>query len=114
MINRFFRWVRFFNAIERASQRRPQRARLRLEALEDRLAPAVINATWLGGAGNWDNAALWDIGVVPNNGGGDTYNVFIDGGKIANSTVNLNINATIDNLTIDAGDTLSAVTCKSG
>jgi hypothetical protein len=68
---------------------------------------AQVDATWVGGIGNWNTPGNWDIGIVPNNGvGGNTYNVFIDGGKILNSSVNLDINATIDNLTIDAGDSL--------
>jgi len=34
------------------------------------------------GAGNWNVAGSWTPAGVPNNGGGNTYNVFIDGGNI--------------------------------
>ena len=54
MKSRFFRMIRFFAATERAPQRR---TRLRLEALEDRLAPATLN--WIGGSGDWNTAANW-------------------------------------------------------
>src|SRR5262249_47322039 len=55
--------------------RRPQRRRpyrkvpaLSLEALEDRLAPAVL--TWTGNADHatWELAGNWDLGRAPQNG----------------------------------------------
>jgi hypothetical protein len=67
---------------------------------------ASVSTTWNGGAGNWNDTSLWSGGVVPNNGT-DTFSVFIDGGKAGNSTVTVNINPTITNLTIDSGDQLS-------
>ena len=67
---------------------------------------ANLSATWNGGAGNWNSAAQWSGGVVPNNDS-DSFNVFIDGGKMVNSVVTLDVNPTISNLTIDAGDLLS-------
>jgi len=69
-------------------------------------AAANVNATWNGGAGNWNSAGNWSGGVVPNNGGGNTFSVFIDGSNPANSVVTLNLNPTITNLTIDANDQL--------
>jgi fibronectin-binding autotransporter adhesin len=69
-------------------------------------AAANVNATWNGGAGNWNSTGNWSGGVVPNNGGGNTFSVFIDGGKAGNSLVTLDINPTITNLTIDRGDEL--------
>jgi len=58
--------------------------------------------------GNWNVAGNWTPAQVPNNGTppGTTYNVLIDNGNVLNSSVSLNIVATIDNLTIDAGDSL--------
>lgn len=46
------------------------------------LAAEVCSALWIGGAGNWTNAANWDItgdscGSFPNNGSGITYDVDI-------------------------------------
>lgn len=66
-----------------------------------------INSTWNGGEGYWNTVANWNPLGVPNNGGSNTYNVFIDGGSGVNSAVSLNTNATIDNLTIDFGDSLT-------
>ncbi len=69
-------------------------------------AQAQVSAVWLGGAANWNNGTMWSNGAPPNNGGGTTYNVFIDDGNAATSDVLLNMNATISNLTVDAGDML--------
>jgi hypothetical protein len=68
-------------------------------------------ATWngpagLGGTGNWTDATSWSTGVVPTNGA-TKYDVDIDGGKPAASTVNLSGSFQIDNLTVDAGDALN-------
>ncbi len=70
----------------------------------------AANAIWngpagLGGNGNWTDALRWSGGIVPDNGA-ETYDVFIDDGKIANSTVTLNTSVTINTLTIDPGDQL--------
>ncbi|MFY9730290.1 MAG: SBBP repeat-containing protein, partial [Candidatus Acidiferrales bacterium] len=59
---------------------------------------------WLGGAGNWSNAAMWSTGAVPNSA---STNVCIDDGNAAASVVTLDINVTVGTLTIDSGDTLS-------
>ena len=48
------------------------------EPLEARIAPAALVAHWIGGSGHWSDPAHWDIGVVPSNGGGNTYSVVID------------------------------------
>ena len=64
-------------------------------------APAA-DVTWLGGTGNWNVGANWSGGSAP--AAGD--NVFIDGGNAVNSVVSLNVNASINNLTISSGDTL--------
>jgi hypothetical protein len=67
---------------------------------------AVINDTWNGlVAGNWNLAANWNSGV-PNNGGGNTFNVFIDGGHVQNTVVTLDLSPTVDNLSISSGDQL--------
>jgi hypothetical protein len=75
--------------------------------LPSAVGAANVNATWNGGAGNWNNAAQWSGAVVPNNGGGNTFSVFIDGGNAASSLVTLNISPTITDLTIDGDDQLS-------
>lgn len=74
------------------------------------LAAATVNAqntaTWNGGAGNWNDATGWSGGATPDNGG-TTYDVEIDGGAAGNSSVFLNQDATIDNLFISFGDSLT-------
>ena len=65
-----------------------------------------IDAYWNPGTGNWNLPGNWDINTVPNNGGGNTYNVYIDGGDLTNSEVFLNVNVAIDNLSISSGDIL--------
>jgi hypothetical protein len=71
----------------------------------------LINSTWNGGVGNWNVAGNWSPAGVPNNGGGNTFNVLIDNGNATASTVSLDTSVTIENLTIDSGDTLNQ---KSG
>src|SRR5438046_4612565 len=66
---------------------------------------AQTNATWNGGTGVWNLATNWSGGVVPNNGA-DTFNVFIDGGKVVNSVVTDDLSVTINSLNIDVGDRL--------
>ncbi len=58
---------------------------------------ASVNSNWNGGTGNWGTGTAWTPNGVPNNGGGNTYNVTIGTG---NDTVNLNLNATISSLTL--------------
>ncbi|MBI5196177.1 MAG: hypothetical protein HZA10_07635 [Nitrospirae bacterium] len=69
---------------------------------------AQVDAVWDGGGGTnyWNTATNWDPNVIPNNGT-DTYNVFIGGLYLPDYTVSLNTNPTIDNLTVDTGDSLT-------
>lgn len=46
----------------------------------------------IGGTGNWDNPAAWDLGLVPNNTG-TTYDVTIGSGS---DDVSLNVSASVD------------------
>ena len=49
---------------------------------------AVLDTVWTGGAtGNWFDLA-WDNGI-PNNGGGDFYNVFLDNNELQDTTLSL-------------------------
>ncbi|MBZ0109577.1 MAG: PEP-CTERM sorting domain-containing protein [Candidatus Scalindua rubra] len=76
-------------------------------ALQGTSMAVQLPATWTGGTSNWNNTGNWDTGVVPNNGV-NTYNVLIDNGAGGtNSSVTLDINATIDNLIVDSGDSLN-------
>ena len=47
------------------------------------IALGQTNSTWNGGTGNWSNATDWTPNQVPNNGGGNMYNVMIDSGNTA-------------------------------
>ncbi len=72
-------------------------------------APAAqIDCNWLGGIGTWSTPSQWSCGVVPNNGA-NTYNVFVDRGAAASSVVSMNLTVRIDNLTVDAGETVEIV-----
>ena len=76
----------------------PFRAASRYSERLERAGPlAVINSSWIGGTGNWGNSTNWSPTGVPNNGGGNTYNVNIE---LAGSLVSLNLNATIASLTV--------------
>jgi hypothetical protein len=68
------------------------------EPLEARIAPAALVAHWIGGDGKWSEAAHWDIGVVPTNGGGNTYTVVLD---VAGAT---------PQITVDTAVTISGLT----
>jgi hypothetical protein len=68
-------------------------------------AQTVVNETWTDADSKWSIAGNWSKGVVPNNGGGNVYNVFI---QQPNSTmVTLDTSNTINNLTIGTGNTLT-------
>jgi hypothetical protein len=73
-----------------------------------------IDDVWRGGTGSWSTPAKWTHGV-PNNGtpAGTIYNVFIDEGNAALSSVTLNTIATINNLSIDSGDKLTISDSRS-
>ena len=63
-------------------------------------------AIWNGGPGSWTDGEMWDIGIVPLNAGGVTFNALIDGGKGVASVVSLAVTGSVDGLTVDANDTL--------
>ncbi|MGN6367151.1 MAG: beta strand repeat-containing protein [Phycisphaerae bacterium] len=66
---------------------------------------ASADSTYIGpAAGNWSNAANWSNSTVPNSG---TAVVLIDGGNAQNSTVTVDSNFTVQDLTVDAGDILN-------
>lgn len=67
---------------------------------------AQTNVTWDGGNGNWNTPSEWSGGVVPNNGGGKTYNVTISNNKP--ETVTLNLGVTISDLTLGSQATLQS------
>ena len=71
------------------------------------LQASQVTESYIGPAsGDWNTASHWSIpGTVPSNFGGTTYSVHI--ATTASATVSLDINATIDNLTIDVGDALA-------
>ncbi len=80
-------------------------------------APITSNWTpgnagnWSGGPGgdavNWSHSSAPATTTFPNNTGGDTFTVNIDNGGGPASSVNLNVNATIDTLNVSSGDTLN-------
>ena len=63
-----------------------------------RARAGTINTAWNGGTGNWNVATDWTPNGVPNNGGGNAYNVTTDSG--GTDLVSLNINATIASLVL--------------
>lgn len=67
------------------------------ECLEHRCCPSSVDL-WSGGTGNYSDGTKWSLGVAPNNTGAETYTAEIPAG----STVTLDMNATIDNLNLDA------------
>ncbi|MEQ1906658.1 MAG: hypothetical protein ABL888_20905, partial [Pirellulaceae bacterium] len=72
------------------------------------IASAQTNTNWLGGVSNWNNAANWSGGFVPNNGnGGQNWNVFIDNGLVGNAVVSFDLNSTVNQVNISTGDTLN-------
>src|ERR1700738_4637870 len=58
-----------------------------------------VVASWTDGTGNWSNPANWSTHTVPNNSGGTTYDVVING--TGSNTVTYDVNGTvIDSLSI--------------
>src|SRR4029077_17848358 len=70
--------------------------------------PSTVNSSWKGGTGNWNVASDWSPTGVPNNGGGNTFNVTIDSG--GTDAVTLNQNATISTLVL--GGTVGSSTLQ--
>lgn len=62
--------------------------------------PPAVNDNWLGGNGNWSNAALWSLGTVPTS----SNNAVI---TTASTAVTLDIGGTTSNLTVGSGDSLN-------
>ncbi len=61
-ISRFFRWIRYFNALNRPVRRPRRSTRLMLERLEDRTVPTTD--MWMGTVSNlWNVAGNWSTGV---------------------------------------------------
>ncbi|GAB4317062.1 MAG: hypothetical protein Kow0059_09930 [Candidatus Sumerlaeia bacterium] len=67
---------------------------------------AEVTAVWNVPSGLWSNAANWDILQVPDNDLSTSYVVIVDNNNAVNSTATLDMDATINALTVDAGDTL--------
>ncbi|MCB9858425.1 MAG: hypothetical protein H6818_22295 [Phycisphaerales bacterium] len=84
----------------------PMFAILALLAITPPVHAADVNAFWTGGTGNWNNINNWLDNIVPNNGA-DSFSVFIDDGSATASSVALDLDAYITNLTIDADDALT-------
>jgi fibronectin-binding autotransporter adhesin len=73
-------------------------------------AQTAVN--WTGSSsGNWNTASDWSGGVVPNNGGGKTYNVTINPGTA--QTVSLNLGATVTDLTLGSASGGASATLQS-
>ena len=72
------------------------------------IAGASSGQTQINGAasGNWNSTASWSPATVPNNGGGNTYDVTLLSSPAVDIT--LNISPTIDTLTVDSGSELTA------
>jgi len=67
-------------------------------------AQTQITDNWTHGTGFWNNAANWDNGV-PNNGGGNYYDVVIKGTGL--DTITFDASPTVvDTLTLGSGETL--------
>ena len=64
-----------------------------------------ITSTWTNPvSGSWNTAGNWSGAVVPNNGGGATYKVVVDGNAANNVVVTANGNFVIDQLVVDLAD----------
>jgi fibronectin-binding autotransporter adhesin len=65
------------------------------------ISQAQTAVNWNGGNGNWSTATDWSGGVVPNNGGGKTYNVTIPSiPKNTSETLTLDLGVTVNDLTL--------------
>ncbi len=72
----------------------------------------TVNSSWDGGTGNWSAAGDWTPTTVPNNGGGNVFNVTIDSGGTDNVT--LDISPTIASLVLGGSTGSSTLANKSG
>jgi hypothetical protein len=59
---------------------------------------ATVSESWNGGTGNWSTAGDWTPATVPNNSGGNVFDVTIDSG--GTDIVTLDISPTIASLTL--------------
>jgi hypothetical protein len=71
-----------------------------LTALAVSSAPARSQATWNGGAGDWDDGTKWDSGTAPTS----STDAVVDSDTATDSTVTVDTAAAAQNLTIDSGD----------
>ncbi|MFG0330750.1 MAG: beta strand repeat-containing protein [Phycisphaerales bacterium] len=70
------------------------------------LGQTVTNATYVGATGgSWNDPLNWDT-AVPNNSPTESFDVFVNGDGFTNVNVLVNMAPVIDNLTVDAGDTI--------
>jgi RHS repeat-associated protein len=67
----FFRNTR--RLAKKYQNKRTGRNTVVLESLEPRILLDAVTAHWVGGSGDWSDPTHWDIGYVPNDGGGNTY-----------------------------------------
>jgi hypothetical protein len=65
---------------------------------------AQTNTDWTGTTGNWSNPANWDNGVPNGN-----YNALINNGQPSPFLVNLDLDATVANLSLDSGNVLNVL-----
>jgi len=65
-----------------------------------------LTSTWMGGTGNWNDAANWDTPAFPNNSATDFYTAIIDSDGGTASIVTSTSFIILDALVIDAGDLL--------
>jgi fibronectin-binding autotransporter adhesin len=63
---------------------------------------AQTTSIWTGTTGDWSNSGNWSNGVPNGN-----YNALINNGSPVPATANLDINATVANLTLDPGNALN-------
>ena len=75
---------------------------------------AELDDAWTGGTGNYSNAGKWSLNLVPDNNlapdSATSYNAVI---TAAGSVVTDDINPTVDNLTIGAGNSLTIADFRS-
>jgi hypothetical protein len=68
---------------------------------------ASVDSSFVPESGNYSDASNWSPAQVPNNSGGTTYNVTIQGSSPSEETVTLDIDPTISNLALGTGQLLS-------